>query len=216
MASFSLVRVFLLKYLGFLYFVAYLISWTQNAMLIGDDGLTPATIYMNKIKENLNNRGALSTYEKFNEFPTLFWFIEPSTSAIEWLSFIGITLSLYILIDGSANMIMLSFLWVSYLSLVNIGQVWYGFGWESQLLETGFLAIILVPMFTVERLPSFKCPWLVIMGYRWLIFRIMLGAGLIKIRGDSCWRDYTCMNFHYQTQPVPNPLSPYYHARPGL
>ena len=26
---------------------------------------------------------------------------------------------------------------------------------------------------------------------RWLLFRIMLGAGLIKIRGDECWRDLT-------------------------
>nr|KAF6272072.1 lipase maturation factor 1 [Myotis myotis] len=26
----------------------------------------------------------------------------------------------------------------------------------------------------------------------------MLGAGLIKIRGDRCWRDLTCMDFHYE------------------
>ena len=30
-----------------------------------------------------------------------------------------------------------------YLSIVNVGQVWYGFGWESLLLEAGFLAIFL-------------------------------------------------------------------------
>ena len=35
-------------------------------------------------------------------------------------------------------------------------------------------------------------------GYRWLLFRIMRGAGLIKIRGDACWRDLTCMDYHYQ------------------
>jgi len=35
----------------------------------------------------------------------------------------------------------------------------------------------------------------------------MLGAGLIKIRGDECWRNLTCMNYHYETQPNPNPLS---------
>jgi hypothetical protein len=34
-----------------------------------------------------------------------------------------------------------------------------------------------------------------------------LGAGLIKIRGDQCWRDLTCMDYHYETQPVPSPLS---------
>jgi hypothetical protein len=49
---------------------------------------------------------------------------------------------------------------------------------------------------------------------RFLIARIMLGAGLIKVRGDQCWRDLTCMHFHYQTQPIPNPLSWYLHHLP--
>ncbi|XP_069036826.1 lipase maturation factor 1 isoform X3 [Lepisosteus oculatus] len=26
----------------------------------------------------------------------------------------------------------------------------------------------------------------------------MLGAGLIKLRGDHCWRDLTCMDYHYE------------------
>ena len=34
-------------------------------------------------------------------------------------------------------------------------------------------------------------------------------AGMIKIRGDSCWRDLTAMCYHYETQPVPNPVSWY-------
>ena len=44
--------------------------------------------------------------------------------------------------------------------------------------------------------------------------RIMLGAGLIKIRGDECWRDLTCMNYFYETQPNPNPLAYYAHQAP--
>ncbi|KAG8145449.1 putative Lipase maturation factor protein [Naja naja] len=39
---------------------------------------------------------------------------------------------------------------------------------------------------------------IVIWAYRWLVFRIMLGAGMIKIRGDRCWKDLTCMNYHYE------------------
>ena len=35
----------------------------------------------------------------------------------------------------------------------------------------------------------------------------MFGAGLIKLRGDPCWRDLTCLDYHYETQPMPNPLS---------
>jgi hypothetical protein len=54
----------------------------------------------------------------------------------------------------------------------------------------------------------------VIWLYRWLIVRIMLGAGLIKLRGDECWRDLTCLVYHYETQPVPNPLSAALHFMP--
>jgi hypothetical protein len=50
--------------------------------------------------------------------------------------------------------------------------------------------------------------------YRWLAFRIMLGAGLIKLRGDPCWTDLTCLDFHFETQPIPNPLSPWFHHLP--
>lgn len=38
--------------------------------------------------------------------------------------------------------------------------------------------------------------------------------GLIKIRGDQCWRDLTCMNYFYETQPNPNPIAYYTHASP--
>ncbi|XP_053131899.1 lipase maturation factor 1 isoform X2 [Hemicordylus capensis] len=88
-------------------------------------------------------------------------------------------------------------------------------GWESQLLETGFLGIFLCPLWTLSQVPKHSPPSrIVIWAYRWLIFRIMLGAGLIKIRGDRCWRDLTCMDYHYETQPVPNPVAYYMHRSP--
>ena len=55
---------------------------------------------------------------------------------------------------------------------------------------------------------------IVIWLLRWLIVRIMLGAGLIKLRGDPCWRDLTCLDYHFETQPIPSPLSPLFHALP--
>ncbi|KPP68270.1 lipase maturation factor 1-like, partial [Scleropages formosus] len=99
--------------------------------------------------------------------------------------------------------------------LCNIGLYFICLGWESQLLETGFLAIFLCPLWSLTQLPE-GCPpsRISIWTFRWLIVRIMLGAGLIKIRGDRCWRDLTCMDYHYETQPVPNPMSYYMHHSP--
>jgi hypothetical protein len=42
----------------------------------------------------------------------------------------------------------------------------------------------------------------------------MVGAGLIKLRGDPCWRDLTCLYYHYETQPIPSPISRYLHFAP--
>ncbi len=101
-----------------------------------------------------------------------------------------------------------------YLSFVQIGQVFYGYGWETQLLETGFLAIFLCPLRRVGPFASASPPIVVIWLFRWLIIRIMLGAAAIKLRGDPCWRDFTCLVYHYETQPIPNPLSWWLNAQP--
>ena len=98
-------------------------------------------------------------------------------------------------------------LWVLYLSIVNVGQAWYGFGWESLLLEAGFLTIFLGNDRTA---PPVLTLWLA----RWLLFRVEFGAGLIKLRGDSCWRDLTCLYYHHETQPMPGPLSWLFHNLP--
>jgi hypothetical protein len=55
---------------------------------------------------------------------------------------------------------------------------------------------------------------LVVVLFRWLTFRVMFGAGLIKVRGDPCWLDLTCLVYHYETQPNPSPLSYYFHQLP--
>ena len=43
----------------------------------------------------------------------------------------------------------------------------------------------------------------------------MFGAGLIKWRGDPCWRDLTCLDYYFETQPIPNPLTWYFHWLPA-
>jgi hypothetical protein len=100
-------------------------------------------------------------------------------------------------------------LWVLYLSFVNVGQTFYGFGWETLLLETGFLAIFAGGHADT---PNLVVIWL----WRWVLFRVMFGAGLIKLRGDPCWRDLTCLDYYFETQPMPNPLSWYFHWLPPV
>ena len=44
--SFWLTRIVFLRYLGFIYFVAFLISYNQNKELLGSHGLTPASNFL--------------------------------------------------------------------------------------------------------------------------------------------------------------------------
>ena len=105
-------------------------------------------------------------------------------------------------------------LWLLYMSFVHVGQDWYGYGWEIQLLETGFLAIFLCPLLDLRPFPKRAPPPPIIGLFRWLIFRIMLGAGLIKMRGDEVWRNVTALYYHFETQPLPGPLSRWFHFLP--
>lgn len=186
------------RFLGLVYGIGFLIAIYQFRPLLGEHGLLPAKLFVKRID--------------FWSSPSLFWF-NPSdrmTSAAAWAglllsiaAFTGLSEKFGILVSGLVWFL----LWVLYLSFVNVGQTFYGFGWESLLLETGFLAIFLG---SSDTSPPAVIMWL----YRWLLFRLMFGAGMIKLRGDECWRDLTCMNYHYETQPLPNPLSWFFHHYP--
>src|SRR5579859_2240603 len=202
-----LTRFMILRLLGLVYSVAFLTLVHQAIPLFGSNGLTPVPLFLQRVQET-----AGSFLHAFVELPSLFW-LWNGDGFLTLMAWAGLGLSLLVL-AGFANGFLLTLLWALYLSFVHIGQDWYGFGWEIQLLETGFLAIFLIPFWDGRPFP--KQPPLVAMIwlYRWLIFRIMLGAGLIKLRGDPCWRDLTCLKYHYETQPLPNPLSPYFHFMP--
>jgi len=209
-ASYWLTRFVLLRLLGLVYAVAFLVAANQNLPLIGEHGLTPAGLYLDRVRDATG-----STYAGFLALPSLFWFSHADAvlSAAAWL---GFALACIVL-AGFANAILLAVLWVLYLSFVHVGQGdWYGYGWEFQLLETGFLAIFLCPLLDARPFPNRAPPYQIIVLFRWLIFRIMLGSGLIKLRGDSSWRDFTALYYHFETQPIPNPLSRWFHFLPKI
>jgi len=206
--SYWLTRALFFRLLGLVYVVAFLVIVNQWQPLLGSHGLLPAREVLDGLAE-AEGRG-LST---FLRLPTLFLF-DPSDAAFRIGGYVGLALSLCLLC-GLANVPLLFALWFLYLSYVHAGRTFYGYGWESLLLETGFLAVFLAPTLRLGPFARRTPPSpIVIVLLRWLLFRLMFGAGLIKLRGDPCWRDLTCMFFHYETQPVPNPFSWYFHHLP--
>lgn len=202
-----LTRFMILRLLGMVYAIAFLIAINQIIPLIGAHGLTPVGIYLRNVSAALGSDGA-----GFVRLPSVFWFWH-SDAALLTAASIGFVLSCIVVL-GFANAPLLAVLWFFYMSFVHVGQEWYGYGWEIQLTETGFLAIFLCPLLDMRPFPKRETPLPIIILFRWLIFRIMLGAGLIKIRGDEIWRNATALYYHFETQPIPGPLSRWFHFLP--
>jgi hypothetical protein len=213
--TFWLTRILFIKFLGFILIIAFSISLFQNIPLIGPNGLTSSarSITRHKTKYLSENKTLI---DLFLTSPTIYWWIPISNVSIGVVAVIGLGLSLFIMWKGQSNLIINIILWLFYLSIINIGGVWYSFGWESQVLETIVLASLVVPVLDLNPFPKWTpTPAIGRWGNIWLLFRIMIGAGLIKIRRDQCWLDLTCLNYHYLTQPVPNPLSTLFHSNFG-
>lgn len=206
-ATYVLTRFAILRLLGLVYTVAFLVFLNQFQPLIGHSGLLPADQYLDRITAATGSRA-----NGFLELPSLFW-LDCSDATLRAAGWIGLVLAIAALL-GATNAALQFVLWALYLSIVQVGQLFYGYGWETQLLETGCLAIFLCPLFRVRPFTSASPPSIVIWLFRWLIVRIMWGAALIKLRGDPCWRDLTCLVYHYETQPNPNPVSWWLHAQP--
>ena len=193
-----LTRLVFQRGLALVYLIAFLVAANQFVPLLGEHGILPVPRFVEEVP--------------FSASPSLF-FLLPRDWAFTGAAWLGIALSLFALSGLSEkrgwllSALTWTSLWVLDLSFVNVGQTFYGFGWETMLLEAGFLAIFLGGESTA---PS----GIMVVLIRWMLFRTMIGAGLIKIRGDSCWRDLTCLYYHYETQPMPNPLSWYFHWLP--
>ena len=205
--AYWLTRFMILRLLGVVYAVAFLVAINQIVPLIGSDGLLPIGIFLKQVTNALGSTGA-----GFMRLPSIFWFVH-SDNALRTAAWIGFILSC-VVVAGYANAPLLTVLWFLYMSFVHVGQEWYGYGWEIQLTETGFLAIFLCPLLDMRPFPGRAPPFPIIVLFRWLIFRIMLGSGLIKIRGDEIWRNGTALYHHFETQPIPGPLSRWFHFLP--
>ena len=193
-----LVRLVFQRGLAAIYLIAFVSALCQFRPLLGERGLAPVT--------------RLLSFATFRDLPSLFHFhySDRFFGLVAWLRIALSSCALLGIPETGPMWLSMSVwlaLWALYLSIVNVGQEFYGFGWESMLLEAGFFAAFLGP---ADVAPS-PIPILVL---RWMLFRVELGAGLIKLRHDPCWRDLTCLYYHYETQPIPNALSMYFHRLP--
>ncbi|KAM9583510.1 lipase maturation factor 1-like [Trichechus inunguis] len=123
--SFWLTRIVLLRALAFVYFVAFLVAFHQNKQLIGDQGLLPSRLYLKSVQQHFKGRIG---WDALSYAPTVLWFLDWSRmdTNLDFLALAGLGISSFVLVAGCANMVLMAALWVLYMSLVNVGQIWVG------------------------------------------------------------------------------------------
>jgi hypothetical protein len=92
-----------------------------------------------------------------------------------------------------------------------------GYQWDALLVEATFLALFVTPSGLRRGGPHTESgpPRFAIWALGWLLFRLMLLSGAVKILSeDKLWRAMTALGVHFQTQPLPTPLSWWVHHMP--
>ncbi|XP_008571974.1 PREDICTED: lipase maturation factor 2 [Galeopterus variegatus] len=193
---------------------AFASLYTQIPGLYGPDGILPA-------RRTLRPQGK-GRWQQLWETPTLLWEAPrlglDTAQGLELLSLLATLLALgALLLRPLRHRLVYLLLWAAYLSACQVGQVFLYFQWDSLLLETGFLAVLVAPLRQPphrkqapqggqtgasphEGLPF----WLV----RWLLFRLMFASGVVKLTSHCpAWWGLTALTYHYETQCLPTPTA---------
>jgi len=213
--TYHIARSLFLRLLGLVYLIAFVSLWTQIDGLVGDRGILPAENCLGTVKDRIGIRfPPPSPIAHIWELPTLAW-ISPHDGFLNFLCAAGAVLS-GALILGFAPLPVVVLLWLDYLSLYQVGQDFLSFQWDILLLETGVAAIFLAPLALRSRLLGDRHPpRLAIFLIWWILFRLMLESGAVKLtwnqwailpdgtRLPNTWSSLTALDFHYWTQPLP-------------
>ena len=196
--EYEFARQVLQRGIASLYFVAFLSSLNQFPALLGERGLLAGAGIPRRLQPPAP------------ALPVPVALLGPAPPGVCWA---GLAIAAALVAGlpqlGPPWIPLLAFLalWLLYMSIVNVGQTFYGFGWEMLLLEAGFTVAFLGS----DQTPP---PRTILILLAWLVFRLEFGAGMIKIRGGREWRDLTALYYHHETQPMPGPLSRQAHLLP--
>lgn len=196
-----------LRSLAVIYLIAFLSLWTQVIGLIGHNGILPAEDYLQLMKFYYHN-------DAFLKAPTLFW-LYPHDVTLNIMCGLGILFSLFLFIGLIPGIALIALL-ILYLSLTVVGQDFLSFQWDNLLLETGLFAIFLTPIYVWNGFSSVSNPSkFVLFLIRLLLFKLMFLSGAVKLlSGDTAWKDFLALTYHYETQPIPNGVAYFVHFLP--
>jgi len=193
------------RLLGAVYVFAFGSLGLEIRGLIGQHGILPASEYLARAATALGPA-------RFWRLPTFAW-LGAGDRTLHVLCILGVLAGLLVVL-GRVQTLALAAAWSLYLSLSVVGQIFLGYQWDALLLETGLIAIFLVPprLRARHERPVRLSLWLL----RWLLFRLMFASGVVKLSsGDPAWRSLQALRFHFETQPLPTWIGWWAHQLPA-
>lgn len=199
-------RVFAIAFSA-IFLVAFWSWGSQVRGLVGEQGLLPVGEQLLAVQKSETFRAI--------EHPTLCWLGHSDTWLLAqcWLgAFYSIALA-----AGFCPGVCALVCWALYLSLMSVGGPFSNFQWDALLLETAPLAAAwlpwsLRPQWGRDSSAQKIGRWLL----WWLFFRLMIQSGIVKLTwNDTTWLNYTALDFHFETQPLPLWTSWFAHQWPA-
>jgi predicted DCC family thiol-disulfide oxidoreductase YuxK len=190
LAAFLFLRLF-----GLIALSAFVSFAVQAQGLIGSRGILPLADLIDAL--------ARIGPQRFVLMPMVFW-LNDSDLAIQAACWAGAGLSLMLVLNLLPR-VSLILIYTLYLSLFYAGQTFMSFQWDTFLLETTIVSLLMsfAPATGV---------WLA----RWLLFRFMFMSGVVKLlSGDPNWWNLSALSYHFLTQPLPTPVAWYAAALPS-
>lgn len=206
-----------LRGLSVIYLVAFLSLGVQVSGLIGSQGITPANLYLERI-------ATMDDVWISMRVPSIFWIDSGDTALmLGWIA--GIILSL-IALCGIGQAVCFGGLYLLYLSFTSVSVPWLNFQWDILLLEVTVISIFLspAPWRKGSYLPSLGTKVDLSLSHhcaRWclrlLLFKLMFMSGVVKLTsGDPTWWSLRALSYHYETQPLPTPVTWWLHQLPDF
>jgi predicted DCC family thiol-disulfide oxidoreductase YuxK len=187
---YELVSFLFLRLFGLITLSAFVSFAVQAQGLIGSRGILPLSELVDALAPRLGP-------ERFVLAPMVFW-LNDSDLAIRAVCWAGAGFSLMLVLNLLPRL-SLVLIYALYLSLLYAGQTFMTFQWDTFLLETTVVALLM----------SFE-PSTGVWLARWLLFRFMFMSGVVKlISGDPNWPNLSALSYHFLTQPLPTPLAWY-------
>ena len=218
-AQHRLTRWLCLRLIGVTTLCAFLSMYAQLDGLMGEQGISPAAEFMDRVEDHAERMEALQDgwqpLERYLRVPTLLW-LDTSDETLHWLTLLGALFALLLIFDIAPGPMLLG-AWIMYLSLTVAGGAFFLYQWDVLLLEALLVGMLVAPWRRIrprlagDREPTRTGLWMV----RLLVFKLMLLSGLVKyLADDSTWDELTALDYHFFTQPIPSFPAYYAHHLP--